>query len=54
VIQGSQVAEALIAQISNPEVKHIAERGLIGSFNQWSDNTDMEGWERTKLRQVYE
>ncbi len=54
VIQGSQVAEALIAQISDPEVKQIAERGLIGSFNQWSDNTDMEGWERTKLRQVYE
>lgn len=54
VIQGSQVAEALSAQISDPEVKQIAERGLIGSFNQWSDNTDMEGWERIKLRHIYE
>lgn len=44
VIQGSHVAEALIAQISDPEVKQIAERGLIGSFSQWSDNTDMESW----------
>lgn len=54
VIQGSQVAKALIAQISDLEVKQIAECGLIGSLNQWSDNTDIEGWERTKLRQIYE
>jgi hypothetical protein len=54
VIQGSRVAEALRAGISDPEVRHIAERGLIGSFKQWSDNTDMEGWERPTLRQIYE
>lgn len=34
VIQGSQIAEALIAHISDPEVRRIAERGLIGNLNQ--------------------
>ena len=32
---------ALRAQIKDPEVKRIAERGLIGGIEQFSDSTDL-------------
>jgi len=54
VIQGSLFAQALVEQISYPEIKLIAERKLIGNINQWSDNTDIEGLERARLRQLHE
>jgi len=41
--------------IEDPDVKRIAERGLIGSIDQISDNTDVVSqskWRRT-LRELY-
>lgn len=40
--------EALIAEIRDPEVKAIADRSLVGSIDQFSDNTDLR--ESVKLR----
>ncbi len=54
VIHGEQFAQALIDQITDPEVQCIAQRRWIGSINQWSDSTDMEGIERKNIRQLYE
>jgi hypothetical protein len=39
VIQAEKFAEALRAQISDSEVSRIAKKGLIGSLDQFSDNT---------------
>ncbi|HEY7419478.1 MAG TPA: hypothetical protein VH593_30125, partial [Ktedonobacteraceae bacterium] len=54
VIHGDQYAQALVKQITDPEVKRITSRRLIGNIDQWSDNTDIEGFERAKLRYLYE
>ena len=54
VIHGEVFAEALVKQITDPEVQRIAERRLIGNINQWSDNTDIESLEHVRLRQLYE
>ncbi len=54
VIQGGLFAQALREQITDPEVRQIAERRLIGNVAQWSDNTDIEGLEKAKLRYLYE
>ncbi|HET9919375.1 MAG TPA: DUF4037 domain-containing protein [Ktedonobacteraceae bacterium] len=54
VIHGERFARAIAQQISDPEVKRIAGRHLIGNVDQWSDNTDIEGLERAKIRQLYE
>lgn len=54
VIHGEVFAQALVKQITAPEVQRIAARRLIGSINQWSDNTDIESLEHTRLRQSYE
>ena len=53
VIHGERFAQALVEQIADPAVRHIAAQRLIGNINQWSDNTDMEGVAREKLRQLY-
>ncbi|GHO46628.1 DUF4037 domain-containing protein [Ktedonospora formicarum] len=53
VIHGEIFARSLVEQISDPEMKRIAEKCLIGNINQWSDNTDIEGIERERLRQLY-
>lgn len=53
VIHGEQFAQALVEQMTDPAVQHIAKQRLIGNINQWSDNTDMEGVEREKLQQLY-
>lgn len=53
VIHGERFAEALVEQIADPAVRRIAAQGLIGNINQWSDNTDMEGVAREKLRELY-
>jgi Domain of unknown function (DUF4037) len=53
---GSRQAEAIQAEITDPVVKRIAERGLIGSIDQFSDNTDIlsdPGW-RAPLRKLFE
>ena len=41
VIHGGEFAEALIEQITDNEFKRIASRRLIGSIDQFSDNTDL-------------
>ena len=41
VIDGGSFAQALVAQITDPAVKGVASRQLIGSIDQFSDNTDL-------------
>jgi hypothetical protein len=41
VIGGERFAAALVEQISDPAVRRIASRGLIGGLDQFSDNTDL-------------
>ena len=53
VIHGERFTQALVEQIADPAVRHIAAQRLIGNINQWSDNPDMEGVAREKLRQLY-
>jgi Domain of unknown function (DUF4037) len=53
VIHGGQFAQALVEQIADPAVRQLAAGRLIGNLNQWSDNTDMGGVARAKLRQLY-
>ncbi|GCE07009.1 DUF4037 domain-containing protein [Dictyobacter aurantiacus] len=53
VIHAECFAQALLEQITDPQVKHIAAQPLIGNLNQWSDNTDMEGVPRQKRRHLY-
>ena len=55
VIWGSAFADALRAQISDPQVRRIADRGLIGGIDQFSDSTDLRShaqW-RSALRNLY-
>lgn len=55
VIWGSAFAQALVDRITDPEVKRIASRPLIGSIDQFSDSTDLHAvgdW-RAKLRELY-
>ena len=54
VIQGDQFAQVLVEQITDSEVKQIASRRLIGNVDQWSDNTDIEGIGRARVRHLYE
>jgi hypothetical protein len=56
VIHGETFAQAICAQITDPEVERIASRRLIGSLDQWSDSTDLRSdasW-RSILRGLYE
>jgi hypothetical protein len=55
VIHGEAFAEAIKTKISDPEVKRIAAKGLIGSIDQFSDNTDLRSdvnW-RPAVRGMY-
>ncbi len=55
VIHGDIFAAALCQSITNPEVRRIAARPLIGSIDQWSDSTDIRSdavW-RLTLRNLY-
>jgi hypothetical protein len=56
VIDAEAFSAALLAKISDPEVQRIAAKGLIGSIDQFSDNTDLRSqvsW-RMALRKLYE
>jgi hypothetical protein len=53
VIHGGDFAQALVGQITDPAVQRLAAQRLIGNIDQWSDNVDMEGIEREKIRQIY-
>jgi len=53
---GGSFADAIRASITDPVVKRIAGRKLVGSIDQFSDNTDILSdpqW-RTTLRRLYE
>ncbi len=56
VIHGDAFADALRAQISDPEVKRIAEQTWIGSIDQFSDSTDLHETMslRAALRALYD
>jgi hypothetical protein len=56
VIWGGKFAEAICARMTDPEVKRLAEKALIGSIDQFSDNTNLRSnivW-RKNLRRLYE
>jgi hypothetical protein len=54
VIHGERFAGALRSTIEDPQVRRIAERGLIGNIDQLSDNTDvLENTPREALRRLY-
>lgn len=55
VISLNGFVEALIGQITDPEMKRIASRSCIGSIDQFSDSTDLISDEamRMKLRVLY-
>ena len=55
VIHGDRYADAILEQITDPAVRQIAERGLIGSVDQFSDSTDVRsyGCWRPWLRSLY-
>jgi hypothetical protein len=56
VIDGGGFAEAICARITDPPVRQIAARRLIGNIDQISDNTDIVSepeWRKT-LRRLYE
>jgi Domain of unknown function (DUF4037) len=56
IIHGGEFAQALVEQITDNEVKRVASQRLIGSIDQFSDNTDLRcvtDW-RPILRQLYE
>lgn len=55
VIHGDRFAQAILGQITDPAVRQIAERGLIGSVDQFSDSTDVRshGSWRPRLKGLY-
>lgn len=55
VIYGGRFMDALLAALSDPDVKRIATRQVIGSIDQFSDSTDLRSspdW-RPILRRLY-
>jgi len=55
VIWGSKTAEAILKTLTDPEVIRIAQKGLIGGIDQFSDSTDLRSnvtW-RHNLRKLY-
>jgi len=57
VIHGDVVAHSIARQITDPEVKRIVAKGLIGGIDQWSDNSELRSnlsqW-RNGIRNIYE
>ena len=56
VIQGGMFAQAIFDRITSPALKRLADHRLIGSIDQFSDNTDLMSladW-RLLLRKLYE
>ena len=56
VIDDQIFVQALVSQITDPPVKRIASRRLIGSIDQFSDSTDLRSdpsW-RSILKKLYE
>lgn len=54
VIRGERVATALVERITDPEVRRLTGRRLIGGVDQWSDSTDLRAPEwRPVVRRFY-
>ena len=56
VIDAEAFSRAIQAKIDDPQVRRIADKGLIGSIDQFSDNTDLRshvGW-RAGVCRLYE
>ena len=57
VIHGDVVAHSIARQITDPEVRRIVAKGLIGGIDQWSDNSELRSnlsqW-RNGIRNIYE
>jgi hypothetical protein len=56
VIHGEEFAQAIREHISDPAVREIADKPLIGSIDQYSDSTDLVGCVRIRevLKQLYQ
>ena len=55
VVWGDRVAAALVDRITDPAVRRLTARRLVGGVDQWSDNTDLKAPEwRPVLRRVYD
>jgi hypothetical protein len=55
VIGSGRLIDGLLAQISDPGVRSLADRTLIGGIDQWSDNTDLRSnpaW-HARVRELY-
>ena len=52
VIRGDLVAAALVAAVTDPAVRRLTTRRLIGGVDQWSDSTDLRSpsWRQQVLR----
>ena len=52
VIDGGRVAAALVAAVTDPAVRRLTTRRLIGGVDQWSDSTDLRdpSWRPQVLR----
>ena len=55
VIRGFDVAQALIATIKDPEVRIVADQGLMGGLDHISDSTDLRSDSKlfAKLKVLY-
>lgn len=53
VIHGEEFAQALVAEITDDDVKAIAKRSLVGSVSQWTDNTAMEHVKSKNIQAIY-
>lgn len=55
VIHGERFAKAILARISDPKVRRLAEHAAVGGIDQISDNTDvLESLPRTITRRLFE
>jgi hypothetical protein len=56
VINGERFAQAIVSQITLPDLKRLATRPLIGGIDQFSDSTDLRTYPewRAALRKLYE
>jgi hypothetical protein len=55
VVWGDRVAAALADRITDPAVRRLTARRLVGGIDQWSDSTDLKAPEsRPALRRLYD
>jgi hypothetical protein len=56
VIPAERFVQALLAQITDPQLLAVSRLGLIGSIDLFSDNTDLRSYPawRLRLRRLFE